>query len=163
VRPAPVDLVELTEDVLAKARGLAERDWVLDGAAHDVVALDAQRITQALLQLADNAVKHTGPGDEIGIGSGLVPDGVRLWVRDTGAGIPPEHRDLVFERFGRSAVPTGDEGFGLGLSIVSAIAAAHGGRVGIRDTEPHGAVVEMVLPAVHPAPPTEEDPAWPAS
>lgn len=166
VRPATVDLAVLTEDVLAKARGLAERDWVLDGVAHEVVALDAQRITQALLQLADNAVKHTRPGDEIGIGSDLVPEGVWLWVRDSGAGIAPEHREKVFERFGRSAVPADDEGFGLGLSIVSAIASAHGGRVGIRDAEPHGAVVEMVLPAVHPVPSpphTREDPTWPAS
>ncbi len=163
VRPAPVDLAQLTEDLVAKARGLGEREWVLDATAHGTVVLDGQRVTQAVLQLADNAVKHTDAGDEIAIGSAHGHDGVRLWVRDRGPGIDPEHRDLVFERFGRSGVRSDDEGFGLGLSIVRAIAEAHGGRVGIGDAEPRGAVVEIVLPAVRPAPTSGEDPAWPAS
>ena len=160
VRPEPVDLAELTEDVVAKARGLADRDWVLDATAHGTAVLDGQRITQAVLQLADNAVKHTADGDEVAIGSAHGPDGVRIWVRDTGPGIDPAHRELVFERFGRGEARADDEGFGLGLSIVRAIAAAHDGRVGVADAEPHGAVVEIVLPAVRPS---EGDPAWPAS
>jgi two-component system OmpR family sensor kinase len=109
--------------------------------------LDEQRVTQALLQLADNAVKHTDPGAVVAIGSSLEHGEVRLWVRDTGDGIPPEDREAVVERFGRSHVRTGDDGFGLGLSIVSAIAEAHGGTVRITDAEPQGANVEIALPA----------------
>ena len=114
----------LTRDLVAKARGLGDRDWALDGdrRASRCVA-DEQRLTQAVLQLADNAVKHTRDGDEIAIGSSYDDGVARLWVRDTGPGVPPEDRERIFERFGRSAVPPGDEGFGLGLSIVGAIAA----------------------------------------
>jgi signal transduction histidine kinase len=83
-----------------------------------------------MLELAQNAVKHTGPGAEIGVGSRVGPhDDLLLWVRDTGRGVPDEDKPLIFERFGRSAVPEDDEGFGLGLSIVRAIATAHGGTV----------------------------------
>ncbi|WP_307828158.1 HAMP domain-containing sensor histidine kinase [Nocardioides sp. SYSU D00038] len=169
VTPAPTPLTELTVEVLAKARALGPRAWTLDGAADVVVRLDEQRITQALLQLADNAVKHTHEGDVVAVGSSYDegPDGgwVRLWVRDTGPGIAAADRELVFERFGRSRTSPDDEGFGLGLSIVAAIATAHHGTVHVEDAEPHGARVVLTLPATRtdvPAPAAEEDP-WPAS
>jgi two-component system, OmpR family, sensor kinase len=157
LRLRPVDLAGLTADVLAKARGLGDRVWVLDGTGEVEIRADEQRLTQALLQLADNAVKHTGPGDTVGLGSSY--DGVRarLWVRDTGPGVPPEQRELIFERFGRAAVPPGDEGFGLGLSIVSAIARSHGGTVEVEDAAPRGARFVITLPAS-----AKEDP-WPGS
>jgi two-component system OmpR family sensor kinase len=142
-----VELTSLTQSVLAKATALGDRDWQLDAMARGRAVLDEQRVTQALLQLADNAVKHTDPGAVVAIGSSLEHGEVRLWVRDTGDGIPPEDREAVVERFGRSHVRTGDDGFGLGLSIVSAIAEAHGGTVRITDAEPQGANVEIALPA----------------
>jgi signal transduction histidine kinase len=142
-----VEIESLTQSTLARARGLGERAWTLDGAASGTATLDEQRITQALLQLADNAVKHTDPGAEIAIGSARDGDVVRLWVRDTGDGIDPADRATVLERFGRSRVRPGDEGFGLGLSIVHAIVDAHGGAVEIRDAEPSGALVELTLPS----------------
>ena len=141
-----VELGGLTQSVLAKATALGERDWQLDDAAHGRAVLDEQRITQALLQLADNAVKHTDTGAVIAVGSAVEDGRVRLWVRDTGDGIRPEDRDAVLERFGRSSVRAGDDGFGLGLSIVRAIADAHGGEVVIRDAEPRGTHVEIALP-----------------
>lgn len=150
VVPEETDLGSLTEDVLAKARALAEREWRLDAVAEGPAVIDGQRVTQALLQLADNAVKHTGHGDQIGVGSAVGDGTVRLWVRDTGPGVPAPDRELVFERFGRSTVPSGDEGFGLGLSIVRAIAVAHGGSVTVTDARPGhdrpGARFEVVLP-----------------
>jgi signal transduction histidine kinase len=161
LRLRPVDLERLTEDLLAKARALADRTWVLDGTAAVKVVADEQRLTQALLQLADNAVKHTGPGDTVAVGSSHADGAVRLWVRDTGPGVPPADRELVFERFGRSAVPPGDEGFGLGLSIVAAIVHAHGGQVAVEDADPPGARFVITLPAADPAdtaPQHQEDP-----
>ena len=60
--------------------------------------------------------------------------------------MPPEDRELIFERFGRTAVPPGDEGFGLGLSIVGAIVRAHGGTVSVEDADPAGARFVVTLP-----------------
>jgi two-component system OmpR family sensor kinase len=154
----PVDLGGLTWDLVAKARGLGDRDWVVDGSADVKIVADQQRLTQAVLQLADNAVKHTHDGDTVAIGSSATASEARLWVRDTGPGVPPEDRELIFERFGRSAVPPGDEGFGLGLSIVGAVARAHGGTVFVEDAAPPGARFVMTLPRTK----TPED-EWPAS
>ena len=89
VTTRPVDLAALTADVLAKARGLAERTWSLDGTAEATVSLDEQRITQALLQLCDNAVKHTRTGDDIALGSSYDAEAVRVWVREPGPGSQP--------------------------------------------------------------------------
>lgn len=157
-----VDLGELTEDVLAKARALGDRDWQLDEVGRATLQADGQRLTQALLQLADNAVKHTRPGDVVALGSSYDGSGARLWVRDTGPGVPVADRELVFERFGRAQVPAGDEGFGLGLSIVRAIVEAHGGTVAVEDAVPSGALFVVRLPA-RPSTPTREEPTWPAS
>lgn len=148
LRTRPVDLTVLTTDLVSKARGLGPRDWVLDGTGDATVLADEQRLTQAVLQLADNAVKHTGPGDRIAIGSSYTDGVARIWVSDSGPGVPPEDRDLIFERFGRSAVPPGDEGFGLGLSIVGAIVQGHGGTVGVEDATPRGARFVLTVPVV---------------
>jgi signal transduction histidine kinase len=160
VTTRPADLSLLTEDLLAKARGLADRDWRLDGVADVKVVVDEQRITQAVLQLADNAVKHTAPGDVVAIGSSYDGGAARIWVRDTGPGVPAADRQRIFERFGRSAVPEGDEGFGLGLSIVAAIVAAHGGTVSVEQADPPGARFLVTLPV---AGPDSEEAPWPAS
>ena len=110
-----------------------------------------------MLQLADNAVKHTDPGDTIAIGSSLGAGTATIWVRDTGRGVTIAQREAIFERFGRGNVRAGDEGFGLGLSIVRAIAEAHGGDVSVTDAQPRGACFVLTLPA-------EEVPGpWPRS
>jgi two-component system, OmpR family, sensor kinase len=108
LRLRPVDLEGLTADLVAKARGLGDREWTLDATADAKVLADEQRLTQAVLQLADNAVKHTEDGDTVAIGSSYDGGVARLWVRDTGRGVPPEDREQIFERFGRSAVPPDD-------------------------------------------------------
>ena len=144
--PRPVDLGALTQTLLAKARVLGDRDWQLDETTEALVPMDEQRITQAVLQLADNAVKHTKDGAVIALGSALVGGRAALWVRDTGTGVPPEDRLVIFERFGRGEVTVEDEGFGLGLSIVRAIVEAHGGTVHVEDAEPHGARFVVTLP-----------------
>lgn len=142
-----VNIASLTATVLEKCRALGDRRWVLDEQADRLAWVDEQRITQAVLQLAQNAVKHTAPGAEVGVGSRTGADGsLLLWVRDTGRGVPDPDKAVIFERFGRSAVPEDDEGFGLGLSIVRAIATAHGGTVHVADESPHGARFILTLP-----------------
>lgn len=147
-----VDVDGLVVDVLDKARALGPRLWVVDGTAHALVVADPQRLTQALLQLAANAVRHTGPADEIGIGAGLDEGRLRLWVRDEGPGVPAEDVTRIFERFGRGGwtsgqAQRGDHGSGLGLAIVQGIAAAHGGEVVLHRADGPGACFSLVLPA----------------
>src|SRR5690606_35036994 len=141
VRPEPVDLAALGEGVAARCRALADRDWRTELSATGVADLDGQRVTQALLQFADNAVRHTTDGGRITIGSGATRSTVEFWVADDGPGVPPELRRKIFDRF----TSTGShDGFGLGLSIVTAVAEAHGGRVVLDDREPGtGAVFRL--------------------
>jgi len=144
--PGDTDLADLTVETLAKSRPLADRVWRLDAVAEATVRADGQRLTQALLQLVSNAVRHTSPGQEIALGSEVTATTARLWVRDTGEGVPSDSRSRIFERFKRGSNSSGDDGAGLGLAIVVAIAEAHGGRV-LLDTVPgEGARFTMEIP-----------------
>jgi two-component system OmpR family sensor kinase len=144
--PASVELGGLTDDLLAKAGALGPRAWRVDARAEGTIEADRQRLTQAAMQLAQNAVQHTAEGDEIGLGT-FVGDGeARLWVRDTGPGIPFEHQAAVFERFYRADERRSSDGAGLGLSIVHAIALAHGGRLELASVPGSGATFTIVLP-----------------
>jgi two-component system OmpR family sensor kinase len=145
--PAPVDLGRLTDDLLDKARALGDRRWLVDARADAVVLGDAQRLTQAGLQLAHNAVKFTAPGTVIAVGT-EVSDGVaRLWVRDEGPGVAPEDRRRIFDRFARTDGAAGIDGSGLGLAIVRAIAQGHGGDVAATDGGGRGLRVTLAWPA----------------
>ncbi|HWV77335.1 MAG TPA: HAMP domain-containing sensor histidine kinase [Isoptericola sp.] len=161
VRPAPVELGRLTDDVLDKARTLGERTWLVDSRTDARTMADAQRLTQAWLQLAANAVKFSAPGSVVAIGSRTTPDGarVRLWVRDEGVGIAPDDLERIFDRFAR-----GDhegerrEGSGLGLAIVAAIAEGHGGEVTVESAPGRGSTFAVVVPVL-PVPDAGPDPA----
>jgi signal transduction histidine kinase len=144
----PVDVAELTADVVEKVERLGDRDWVLETAARVDARLDPQRVTQAVVALADNACRHTRPGDRIGLGSQLTGGRLRFWVSDAGAGVAAEERARIFERFARgsTAVPR-SEGAGLGLSIVRAIAVAHGGTVLLDSVPGRGATFTLEIPA----------------
>lgn len=150
LRPRVVDLDELTIRMFQNAKGLASRDWRLDGTAEGRATIDEQRLMQAVLQLTANAVRHTNEDDLVSVGSAVRDGHVRFWVSDTGPGIPPEEQDRIFERFyrGRSGHHRSD-GAGLGLSIVQAIAQAHGGRVELESEPGEGATFTVVVPANH--------------
>lgn len=164
VRRAPVDLAGLTDDVLDKARALGDRRWSAGPRAEVVAEVDAQRLTQALLQLAANAVRFSGPGSGITIGSEADGGVLRLWVRDEGVGLPAEEAAHVFERYGRGRTPQGasggpvdgevdrsgwrpTEGTGIGLAIVMAIARAHGGTARWEQPDGPGARFVIELPS----------------
>jgi signal transduction histidine kinase len=148
VHPRPIELDRLVDEVLDKARALADRQWRVDARVSATVELDPQRITQALLQLISNAVKYTEPGDVIAVGSQLAGTQVRLWVRDTGLGIAADDVERIFDRFARADVGRGVEGSGLGLAIVRAIAEAHRGTVTVDSRPGAGAVFTIALPLV---------------
>jgi len=112
-----------------------------------VVQADPERLTQALLQLAQNAVTHGG-GDIV-IGSRQRAGAVEFWVRDHGPGVPDDAKPLVFERFhrgGADGVGPVRVGSGLGLNIVQVIARAHGGSARVQDAVGGGAVFILSIP-----------------
>lgn len=149
----PVDVARLTDETLAKASGLGERRWVLEELADAEVTLDPQRIAQAWLQLAANAVQYSEPGTTVGMGSRLADGELRLWVRDEGVGIPDSERERVLSRkvMGRAGTGTG-----LGLAIVSSIVRAHGGWLDVQSMTEVGSRFSMVIPTAA-APHHEED------
>lgn len=148
LRVSPVDVDVLVNTVRANAAALADRAWSVDDFTGAVVEVDEQRIIQAMLELAANAVRHTQPGDEIGFG--VVAEGgtLRCWVRDTGTGVDAEVLDEIFELHVTSARSRSAGGTGLGLPIVAAIAAAHGGKVSVDSTVGVGAtfIIEIPVP-----------------
>jgi len=152
----PVDVGELAGDLSQRVSGIADRRWVLDAAPEPgqlAIVADAGRLTQAMLNLASNAVEHTDEGDEIGLGfeavsgNGVSPT-VRLWVRDTGPGVDPEIADHLFQRHVRGAASgtRRAEGMGIGLSIVDVIARAHNGVVDVANVDGGGARFTMTIP-----------------
>lgn len=141
----PVDLTVLLDDIVVKASALGDRVWRIEQPEEITVALDRQRVTQAMLQLASNAVRQTTPADTISIAARVSEREVELLVADSGPGIPESERDIVTHRFARGS-GCADEGAGLGLAVVSAIAQAHGGGVQIGDSPFGGAEVALILP-----------------
>jgi two-component system, OmpR family, sensor kinase len=144
-----VDLSSLTEDLHTKATALGPREWRLEDVGRGLIVADRQRLTQAIMQLAQNATEHTTPGAEIALGSAVVDGHASLWVRDTGPGIPPEEQDRIFQRFARTG-RRGSAGAGLGLAIVRAIAEAHQGRVELTSNPGLGATFTVVIPVDQP-------------
>lgn len=142
-----VDITVLTEELFAKAKALGIRNWHLDSVAKGKVVADRQRITEAMMNLAQNATQHTTEDDTIAIGSAIGKTSVRFWVRDTGEGIDPADQQRIFERFARvTHSRRRSDGSGLGLSIVKAIAEAHGGKINLRSQLGTGSTFTIVIP-----------------
>ena len=154
IEQAPVDVGLLLEDVMAVVQeqpGAAERKlalsvpqapWPLPS-----VTGDRDLLFLAVLNLADNAIKFSQPGDRIELRA--VEDGseVLIEVADTGPGIPPEEADQVWEELYRGEKARGISGSGLGLALVRAIATRHGGRVNLRSRPEQGTMIILRLPA----------------
>jgi signal transduction histidine kinase len=142
---ATVDIAALTDELASKAAGLAPREWIVESRGQGLVVADRQRLTEAMLQLAENAVTHSGEQGPIRLGSSVSVDAARLWVRDEGRGVPPEEQDRIFDRFLRIENKSRG-GSGLGLPIVKAIAEAHGGRVEVQSDAGRGSTFTIVIP-----------------
>ncbi|HUA47354.1 MAG TPA: HAMP domain-containing sensor histidine kinase [Solirubrobacteraceae bacterium] len=151
LRTEPIDLRPFVTDLWDGVSLTAERSFELGAVADGTLQADPDRLAQALRNLARNAIEHTAGHDglvrlEV---TRLAPDLIRFLVIDDGPGIPVTERERVFERFHRTDTgrtrATG--GAGLGLAIVRAIAEAHRGSVGVRDSQNgRGAAIELILP-----------------
>ncbi|MEH1129635.1 sensor histidine kinase [Micromonospora sp. CPCC 206061] len=154
LQPELLDVADLLHDVYAKALALGDRDWRLGPVEQITVWADRQRLTQALTQLAQNAVQYTTePTDQIELSAHQADGRVLLAVKDTGVGIEFEDRQRIFDRFARGEHGRQRaEGSGLGLAIVAAIAYAHRGTVAVDSIPGAGSTFTLVLPA-DPQPP----------
>jgi signal transduction histidine kinase len=146
-----IEVKDLTEELHRKASSLARREWRLEEAARGRIVADRHRLTQAIMQIAQNATQFTNEGDVITLGSAMKNGEVRFWVKDLGPGIDPEDQGLIFERFRRLGERRrSNRGVGLGLSIVEAIVKAHNGRVEVFSRPGQGSVFTMVVPVDQP-------------
>lgn len=158
LRSEPVELGELSRAVVAEfdlgvtRRGIAT---MLDDQAGSVWALgDPGSVARILRILLDNAIRLSPEGGQIKIEL-RGGDQAMLSVCDRGPGVPPEERDLIFERFMRGREAGGRAGFGLGLAIGRELARRMGGDLVLEDQDGPGARFTLCLPVAH-AP--QEDP-----
>jgi len=172
-------LVENTRTVMepyAAERGIALKLLLapVSGARFEA-CVDGKAIQQALINLVDNALKHSPAKSEVTLGLDAgqpVENSTRslgaaapskpqvvLWVEDQGEGIPPEEHEKIFERFYRcgSELRRRTEGVGIGLSLVKHIVEGHGGQVSVRSAVGQGSRFTIFLPALMNRP----DPAEP--
>jgi len=142
-----VEVSSLTKEIFTEIQALANRNWQLEAQGQGSIIVDQQRITQAIMNLAQNATQHTTETDMITLGSAIDQSSVSFWVRDTGKGIAPKDLEYIFERFARaSQSPRSSEGAGLGLAIVRAIVHAHRGYVELVSQIGTGSTFTIVLP-----------------
>jgi signal transduction histidine kinase/tetratricopeptide (TPR) repeat protein len=127
------------------------------------VELDGRALQQALVNLIDNAIKHSPPDATVTIGvefgpascrqpsrDAPAPATLRLWVEDAGEGIPPAEHERIFDRFYRCGpeLRRATQGVGLGLAIVKYVTEAHGGKVTVRSAVGQGSRFTLELPFV---------------
>ena len=137
LRREPADLNDLIRQSVELYEDLAEERQVEIRTSTEselVVDVDRSRMRQVLANLLDNALKYTPAGGHVTItATRNGPDAV-LTVSDTGVGIPPAELPRIWDRLYRGDKSRSTRGLGLGLSLVRAIVAAHGGRVDVRST-----------------------------
>src|SRR5262245_23509525 len=150
-------LDELINETVSAAGALAAHKGVMIEAARTPEALyhgDEDLLRQMLLNLLDNAIKHTPPGGVIRVNLAQFNSIYQVVVADTGEGIPTEAQPHVFERFYRvdkarsrsDGKSNANGGAGLGLPIALWIAEAHGGTIKLIYSDPAGSAFAVTLP-----------------
>lgn len=160
---APVDLGALVTDACADARATDPARPVTARIDTPVQVIgDELRLRQVLGNVVRNALVHTPSGTAVEVTLGVHGASAVIEVVDHGPGIPPENAQRIFERFQRVDPERSRDqgGSGLGLSIVAAVVAAHGGTIRVGQTAGGGATFRIELPMTVPA---SVDPPVPAS
>lgn len=146
VVPKRFELQTFMQRLSERAARIADRTWTVRSVRGTVDA-DPERLSSAMLQLADNAVGHTSEGDKVNLVAEFVSEQdrpfVRLSVVDEGPGITAEEAERVFDPFVSGPDATG---VGLGLTIVRAIAEAHGGCAFVESGPGQGATFGILIP-----------------
>ena len=110
---------------------------------------DRQALSQALLNLIDNAIKYSASAKEVGVAVRAAGGSVVVEITDQGIGIDPSEQQRIFEQFYRAGDPMTQKvrGVGLGLELVRYIVTVHRGRIELQSTPGKGSVFSVVLPA----------------
>jgi two-component system sensor histidine kinase KdpD len=141
-----VDIASAAAQHVGRASGEVAVDIALDDAL-PMLRLDAVLTEHALVNLLDNAAKHSPPHGRIRIGARHAGSSVVLEIDDEGPGVPLADRDRIFEKFGKArSGDRGRAGTGLGLSIARGFIEAQGGHVHVTDNPRGGARFEVELP-----------------
>jgi len=144
---ASIDVETFVEDVFLRWSDVTPRGWRLGPVARGRLEADEEALRTALDALIENAVKHTDPTQSIELRARAAGRTLVLEVADSGAGIPPDAREKIFDRFARvdNARNRAIGGVGLGLAIVDAVARAHGGSCTVVPRD-RGACFALQLP-----------------
>ena len=149
----PVDLESIIYEVVQQQRKANPQRFILEyvpGNQKMLVSADAGRIEQVVTNYLTNALKYSAESEPVEIGAALEDDGVRVWVRDRGPGIPVAEQEHIWERFHQAPgveVRSGSGvGLGLGLYISQVIIARHQGQVGVESVPGEGATFWFTLP-----------------
>jgi len=144
------DLAEVAGNAAAEvAPTIGERDLRIENDRPLPVDGNPDELHRMVLNLLDNAVRHTPPGSTIELRLHSEGRDAVVEVADNGPGVPPELREQIFERFVRGDGPADTAiggGSGLGLAIVSAVAGSHGGGAEVSESELGGALFRIRLP-----------------
>ena len=144
-----IDVASFVAELFSKLKTLGKINWqleyqILSGTFYG----DRQRITQAIINLAQNAVQHTTTDSLIVFSVQRTGDCLAFSIRDTGEGIAPEEQERIFNRFARvKNTPRRSEGSGLGLAIVKAIVEAHHGSIQLQSQLGVGSTFTLNFPA----------------
>ncbi|PSB06790.1 two-component sensor histidine kinase [Pleurocapsa sp. CCALA 161] len=143
-----IELTSFVTELFSKLGKLGQRNWNLDNAiVSGKMTGDRQRITQAIINLANNAVQHTVIDSLIVFGAKIENNHVEFWIRDTGDGIAVEEQKRIFDRFARiKNARRRSEGSGLGLAIVQTVVEAHGGAINLQSQLGIGSTFSLVFP-----------------
>jgi two-component system sensor histidine kinase/response regulator len=136
-----VDLDVLIGDVFGELEARAQSAGVRLARRLDAGSLsaDPDLLRRILENLVENAIRHAPEGSDVTVTARRAQGGIEVRVCDTGAGVPPEQRDLVFERFVRAGSEPTRSNRGLGLAFCKLAVEAHGGRIWIEDALPGAA------------------------
>jgi two-component system, NarL family, sensor histidine kinase BarA len=156
-----VDLPDLLVTVERALRPLANQKaislTIAPMAGLPLVLVDPLRVQRVLMNLVGNAIKFTPGGGRVELAARPDGDWVELSVRDTGPGIRPEQRGMIFEAFRRVEAPGRQHpGSGLGLALARSLVELHGGRIWLEDAPGGGSIFRFTLP-VAPRPDKEEE------
>jgi two-component system sensor histidine kinase KdpD len=147
------DIDELIVDVHARLAPRIKNHSLTITVEPDLPLLrfDYVQIAQVLVNLIENAIKHTPAGTPIAVAARQIPGAIEIAVHDEGPGIPPEHQLRLFDIFYRAHAATASLGSGIGLAISKGLVKAHGGHIWVESEPGSGTTFRFTLPLPPPS------------